>query len=44
MIDKYTDTELDAMCLNAELKELKEKYKVLKLNYKKLQEKFNERN
>ena len=42
--NKYKDAELDAMCLNAELEELKEKYEVLKLNYEKLQQEFNERN
>lgn len=41
-MDQYTDIEIDAMCLKAELDELSEQYEILRLKYEELQVLFVE--
>lgn len=41
-MDQYTDAEIDAMCLKAELDELSEQYENLRLKYEELQVLFVE--
>jgi chromosome segregation ATPase len=41
-MDQYTDAEIDAMCLKAELDELSEQYETLRLKYEELQVLFVE--
>jgi chromosome segregation ATPase len=41
-MEQYTDAEIDAMCLKAELDELSEQYETLRLKYEELQVLFVE--